>query len=95
LNVKGLAGRVLAKFVHDAGWASFFHKLAYKAESAGRLLVKVDPRGTSQRCVCGASVPKQLSQRRHACGACGLNVGRDRAAAMEILRLGLSLQALT
>ena len=95
LNVKGLAGSMLAKFVHDAGWASFFHKLAYKAESAGRVLVRVDPRGTSQRCVCGASVPKRLSQRRHSCGDCGLDVGRDRAAAMEILRLGLSLQAST
>jgi putative transposase len=95
LKVKGLASGMLAKDVRDAGWASFFHKLAYKAESAGRVLVKVDPRGTSQRCVCGASVPKDLSQRRHTCGACGLDVGRDRAAAMEILRLGLSLQALT
>jgi len=95
LNVKGLAASKLAKSVRDAAWSSFFYKLAYKAENAGRQFVKVDPRGTSQRCPCGASVPKELSQRRHKCDSCGLDVGRDRASAMEILRLGLSLQAVT
>ena len=39
LNIKGLAGGMLAKSVHDAGWSGFFSKLMYKAESAGRLLV--------------------------------------------------------
>ena len=61
LNVKGLAASALAKSVHDAGWSSFIDKLAYKAESAGRVLLKVDPRGTSQMCLCGASVPNALS----------------------------------
>ena len=56
---------MLAKSVTDAGWSSFIDKLTYKAEEAGRLLIKVDPRGTSQRCTCGASVPKTLSQRWH------------------------------
>jgi putative transposase len=91
LNVSGLAAGMLAKSVHDAGWSSFIEKLAYKAESAGRVLLKVDPRGTSQRCVCGAPNPKTLSQRWHQCSACGLSVGRDHASALEILRLGLSL----
>src|SRR5215470_15088823 len=44
LNVRGLAGGMLSKQVHDASWASFIAKLAYKAEEAGRQLVKVDPR---------------------------------------------------
>jgi hypothetical protein len=39
LNVKGLAGGMLSKAVQDAGWASFFSKMAYKAESAGRTLI--------------------------------------------------------
>jgi putative transposase len=95
LNVQGLAGGMLAKSVSDAGWSSFIAKLAYKAENAGRQLVRVDPRGTSQRCVCGQAVPKTLKERRHECQKCGLSVGRDHAAALEILRLGLSLQALT
>lgn len=95
LNVKGLARTRLAKQVNDAGWSSFIEKLAYKAEEAGRVLVRVDPRGTSQRCVCGAEVRKGLGDRWHECVSCGLSVGRDHASAMEILRLGLSLQAVT
>lgn len=91
LNIKGLAAGMLAKSVNDAGWSSFIAKLAYKAEEAGRVLMKVDPRGTSQRCICGAPNPKTLSQRWHSCDACGLSVSRDHASALEILRLGLSL----
>jgi putative transposase len=91
LNVKGLAGGMLAKSVNDAGWAAFTTKLMYKAAEAGRALVQVDPRGTSQRCVCGAPNPKTLSQRWHHCESCGLSVPRDHASALEILRLGLSL----
>lgn len=95
LNVKGLASGMLAKQVNDAGWSSFINKLAQKAEEAARVLIKVDPRGTSQRCVCGATVPKTLAQRWHSCRSCGLSVGRDHASALEILRLGLSLRTLT
>lgn len=95
LNVKGLAGGMLAKAVHDASWSSFVAKLAYKAEEAGRLFAKVDARGTSQRCPCGAKVPKKLSDREHVCTKCGLITTRDHASATEILRLGLSLHTLT
>jgi putative transposase len=91
LNIKGLAVGTLAKSVNDAGWSSFIAKLTYKAAEAGRVLLKVDPRGTSQRCVCGAPNPKTLSQRWHQCQICGLSVPRDHASALEILRLGLSL----
>jgi len=91
LNIKGLAAGMLAKSVNDAGWSSLIAKLTYKAAEAGRVLMKVDPRGTSQRCVCGAPNPKTLSQRWHHCESCGLSVPRDHASALEILRLGLSL----
>lgn len=89
LNIQGLASGILAKSVHDASWSSFIEKLAYKAESAGRVLVKVDPRGTSQHCTCGAHVPKTLSQRWHLCSACGLSLGRDHVSAQLILSRGL------
>jgi putative transposase len=72
---------MLAQSVNDAAWNAFFQKLSCKAEFAGRELVKVDPRGTSQSCVCGASVPKTLADRRHDCPACTLSAGRDRAFA--------------
>ncbi len=95
LNVQGLARGMLAKSVHDAGWAGFFTKLTTKAAEAGRLLVQVNPRGTSQTCLCGAPVPKTLSQRWHQCPVCGLSAARDHVSAQLILGLGLSLLGLT
>lgn len=89
LNIKGLASGMLAKSVHDASWSSFIDKLAYKAEHAGRTLMKVDPRGTSQTCPCGAHVPKTLGQRWHQCPGCGLSLGRDHMSAQLILSRGL------
>lgn len=86
LNVKGLASGMLSKSVHDAGWSMFVAMLVYKAECAGRRVVKVDPRGTSQTCVCGARVPKTLADRRHECPACGLSAGRDVVSAQVILQ---------
>lgn len=86
LNFKGLAGGMLAKSVHDASWAALVSKIAYKAENAGRTLIKVDPRGTSQTCVCGATVRKALSDREHVCTACGLIAPRDVVSAQIILQ---------
>ncbi len=100
LNVKGLAGSMLAKSVHDAGWSQFLSILAVKAAEAGRRLIEVNPAGTTQRCSgCGEHVPKTLAQRTHACPSCGLVLGRDLNAAHNVLRLaqglGWSLQAPT
>ena len=86
LNVKGLAGGRLAQSVRDAGWASFIEMLSYKAECAGRELVRVDPCGTSQTCLCGERVSKTLSDRWHDCRACGLSAGRDMVSAQVILQ---------
>src|SRR6266568_7635033 len=101
LNVKGLAGSILAKSVHDAGWSQFISIVSDKAAEAGRALVKVNPAGTTQACSgCGEHVPKTLSERWHSC-ACGLSIGRDLNAALNILHralaqgLGWSLQAPT
>ena len=86
LNVKGLAGGMLAKSVHDAGWGQFLAILTAKAESAGRVVVAVDPRNTSQLCSgCGNRVDKALSEREHHCQGCGLRLGRDENAARNIL----------
>jgi putative transposase len=86
LNVQGLAGGMLAKSVHDVAWAAFFSKLAYKAENAGRTLKPVNPRGTSQTCICGAKVWKKLSDREHVCTACGLIAPRDLVSAQVVLQ---------
>ena len=80
---------MLAKSVHDAGWGQFVSILSTKAAEAGRMLVKVNPAGTTQDCSgCGEHVPKTLSERWHSC-ACGLSVGRDLNAALNILKRAL------
>jgi putative transposase len=91
LNVKGLAGGMLARPVHDAAWAQFTTILSGKAAEAGRALVKVDPRGTSQTCsACGGEVRKALAVRVHRCPHCGYVADRDHNAARNIHRLGHS-----
>ena len=86
LNVKGLAGGVLAKDVHDASWARFISMLSYKAARAGARLIEVDPRNTTQDCSgCGMRVPKGLGDRHHDCPHCGLSIDRDLNAARNIL----------
>jgi len=95
LNIKGLGGGMLSNSVHDVGWSSFLSMLRYKAENAGRQLIEVDPKYTSQQCPqCHAIAKKALSERVHRC-ACGLTIGRDHAAALVILGRGLRLQAQT
>lgn len=90
LNVKGLAGGMLAKSVNDAAWSIFTQQLKYKAEEAGTQLVEVDPRYTSQICPqCGSIRKKELSERWHKCD-CGFECHRDIAAALVILTRGLS-----
>jgi len=49
LNVKGMVrNRRLARSISDASWSTFANMLSYKAENAGKTLVMVDPRNTSQ-----------------------------------------------
>ena len=83
-----LDNHFLAKSISDAAWNIFVRFLTYKAEEAGRSLIFVDPAYTSQICSdCGAIVKKSLSTRTHRC-ECGLTLGRDHNAALNILRLG-------
>jgi putative transposase len=41
-------GRTLAQRILDASWSKFIQLLSYKAERAGRRVVKVNPKGTSE-----------------------------------------------
>jgi putative transposase len=93
LNIRNMVRNPhLSKSISDAAWGQFILCLASKAEEAGKLSVGVDPRGTSQRCSgCGKVCPKTLSDQEHRCDSCGLVIGRDHNAAINIHRLGLSL----
>ncbi len=91
LNIRGMVHGNLARSIHDAAWGTFIHALTCKAEEAGKWVVPVDPRGTTQRCSqCGQTVSKDLSVRVHDCPHCGLQLGRDHNAALNVLALGRS-----
>jgi putative transposase len=84
----------LNKSIADAAWSMFRHILTYKAESAGRVVVNVNPAYTSQDCSgCGTRVPKTLKERWHHCTnpECLLSLHRDVNAAMNILKIALSI----
>src|SRR5690606_17532350 len=56
---------------NDLGFGQFRDFLSYKAENAGKIFIKVDPRGTTQECFkCGLWTKKELSDRIHKC-PCG------------------------
>ncbi len=77
--------------ISDASWGNFVALLKYKAANAGRTVVLVDPRGTTQMCSgCHAVVPKDLSVRVHDCPHCGLRLDRDHNAALNVLARGLA-----
>ncbi|MFA7256031.1 MAG: RNA-guided endonuclease TnpB family protein [Kiritimatiellales bacterium] len=88
--------RRLSKNIYDSSWGLFFDLLFYKAENAGRTVIKVPPYNTSQKCsACGEKVAKSLAVRVHRCCFCGLVLDRDHNAALNILVAGQAIRALT
>lgn len=84
----------LNKSMRDVAWFQFFNLLRFKAEEAGREVVEVPAKNTSQLCSkCGQIVEKDLSVRIHKC-SCGLEIDRDWNAALNILRFGQSLRVI-
>jgi putative transposase len=92
LNVQGMVkNHHLAKSIVDASWNQLVQYTTYKAEEAGRRVVLVDAKNTSQLCSnCGEIVPKRLSERVHRCDHCGYVQDRDVNAAQNILKRALT-----
>ena len=75
----------------DASLGMLRRRLTDKAIEAGRRIILVDPRWTSQVCCgCGACVKKGLKVRTHVCPECGLVMDRDLNSAVNILIWGLT-----
>ena len=91
LNVGGMGRGNLARSIHDVGWSQFFSLLALKAVDAGRQVVRVDPRFTSQACSQCGHVCKQnrVSQAQFKCVQCGHAMNADENAALNILARAL------
>jgi putative transposase len=86
----------LNRSISDAGWGLLQAMIVYKAECAGRTVVVVDPRHTSQRCVVCHHVARsnRVSQAVFRCGKCGHEDHADFNAARNILRAGRAQLAL-
>ncbi len=83
-------GHKLNKSIGDVAWSQFAQQLFFKAEEAGRKVIAIEPRGTSQMCSqCGTIVKKDLSVRWHECSVCDIRLHRDFNASLNILALGL------
>jgi len=100
LQIKNMVkNRYLVKSINDASWNLFLTILSYKAEEAGKEIVKVDARDTSQICnQCGKKrkIKLELNQKIFFCSYCNYKDNRDTNAALNILkraeRLGTDLQ---
>jgi len=94
LQVGNMAQSNLARSILDAGWAGFLFQLSSKAESAGRRVIAVDPRYTSQRCnACGRTGKEnRVNQATFRCVQCGHTANADHNAAKNILRSGLLMR---
>jgi putative transposase len=92
LNTKGMMKlRSLAKSIGDAAWNQLIQYTTYKAVSADRRVLLVNPAYTSQDCSqCRDRVKKALSERVHRCSKCGLEMDRDLNASLNILTRGLA-----
>src|SRR6266853_3078473 len=95
LNVSGMSRGNLAKQILDCSWSEWFRQLQYKAAEAGRRLVAVDPKYTSQTCSqCGFKHPDNRKTRADfACLSCGYRDNADHNAAVNILARNEPLDA--
>ncbi len=98
LQIKNMIkNKHLSRDISDCAWGQFFEMLAYKAEEAGRQLIKVNPHNTSKTCSECGSINKDLtlSDREWVCKYCGTLHDRDENASKNLKRLGQSHQMLT
>ena len=88
-NVAAKTG--LNRSITEQSWGLIRNQLHYKAAWAGRELVVVDPRFTSQRCSrCGAVSAANRQGKRYNCAGCGMTEDADVNAARNILSSALA-----
>jgi len=85
LQIKNMIkNKHLSKSINDASWNKFLQILSYKVEETGGQIVEINPKGTSQYCICGNKVKKSLAVRTHKCNKCGIKIDRDTMSAKLI-----------
>ncbi|MDX3105579.1 RNA-guided endonuclease InsQ/TnpB family protein [Nonomuraea angiospora] len=90
----GSAKTGLNDSITDAGWGVFLTILAYKAESAGRDVILVNPANTSRTCPkCGyVARENRKTQAEFVCVRCRYSANADVVGASNIKRAGLVLR---
>ena len=85
-----LAKSGLNKSILDQGWSMLVNMLEYKQQWRGGLLVKIDPRYTSQTCSSCGHVAKENrpTQAKFECVSCGFSENADINASRNILAVG-------
>ena len=99
LSIKELRSRSKNRYMtngyNDVSLGTLRRRIEDKASSAGREIILVNPRETSQMCsVCEEMVEKDLSIREHICPHCGYIADRDVNAARNILNRSYLFQTL-
>lgn len=92
---KGRSKSGLNRSIADAGWSQFRAVLQWQATKAGKQIVVLAAKDTTQTCSCCGTKAKpriELSERVFRCRACGLVLGRDRNSARNLnpIRFGVS-----
>jgi putative transposase len=83
----------LNREILSAGWGVLLGLISYKAAEAGRKVISVDPRHTSQTCnACGRVDAGNRDGTEFRCLGCGHADHADINAARNILRAGLALR---
>ena len=83
--------RHLAKRIGNASWNRIVQYPTYSAESAGAVVVSINPMHTSQKCSkCGSiKGDLKLSERIYHCSSCGLIIDRDMNSSINIRNMGM------
>ena len=92
LKVKNMVkNSKLARAISNMSWGEFFRQLEYKSEWYGKHFIKIDPKGTSQKCSNCGFVNKSLTlnDRQWVCPECHSVLDRDLNAAINIKQKGM------
>lgn len=94
LNIKKTKkknGRKFNRMLGSWSYGQLLTLLKYKAEAAGKMVIEVDPRYTSQRCSkCGYEHKGNRKGLRFKCKRCGFELNADLNASRNIAQLGTS-----